>query len=66
MEVCGKLSLHMLYARLHIVGTAHIKSGAGHSQSSRFHFAKQRLGKHTPTATKLTTLQHQQYAYPWK
>jgi hypothetical protein len=49
-----------------IVGTAHIKSGAGHSQSSRFHFAKQRPGKHVPTAMKLAAFQHQQYAYPWK
>jgi hypothetical protein len=40
------------------VGTGHINSGAGHSQSSRFHFAKQQPGKHVPTATKLTAFQH--------
>jgi hypothetical protein len=48
------------------VGTAHINSGAGHSQSSKFHFSKQQPGKHVPTAMKLTAFQHQQHTYPWK
>jgi hypothetical protein len=48
------------------VGTVHINTGAGHSQSRRRHFAKQRPGKPVPKATKLTAFQHHPSTYPWK